>query len=195
MKRFSMIGSLTGEIQTIVKQSVIIQVNGVGYRVLVPTPYFGAIKAGDRLTLYTHLQVREDAHVLFGFKTLRELDFFEQLLTVSDVGPKSALGILSLGAVEDIEQAIVRQDLSFLTNVSGIGKKTAEKIMIGLKDKLGDQGFKGIIEQGGETGELFDALTQMGYRPVEIRDALKKLQSEKGSTEEKLKKALRMLGK
>ncbi|HLC99408.1 MAG TPA: Holliday junction branch migration protein RuvA [Patescibacteria group bacterium] len=190
-----MIGSLAGEILAVIKQSVILQVNGVGYRVLVPSPYFGGLKSGDKVLLYTHLQVREDAHVLFGFKTLKELDFFEQLLTVSDVGPKSALGILALGSVEDIEQAILRQDLSFLTNVSGIGKKTAEKIMIGLKDKLGDKGLKGAVEQGGETGELFDALTQMGYRPQEIRDTLKSLHGEKGTTEEKLKKALRMLGK
>src|SRR3989344_8700668 len=189
-----MIGSITGTIQAIIKHSVIVNVGGVGYRASVPALYLDRLKTGEQILLYTHLQVREDAHVLFGFKTLKELDFFQLLLTVSDVGPKSALGILALGSVEDIEQAILRQDLSFLTNVSGIGKKTAEKIMIGLKDKLGDKGLKGAVEQGGETGELFDALTQMGYRPAEIRDTLKSLHGEKGTTEEKLKKALRMLG-
>ena len=190
-----MISSLEGVIQAILKQSIIVQVGGVGYRVLIPIFYFDKLKVGEQTALYTHLQIREDAHVLFGFKTLKELEFFELLLTVSDVGPKSALGILSLESVDGIERAIANQDLAFLTAVAGIGKKTAERIVVGLKDKLADKSLPGEINQSGESGEIFDALKQMGYTPREIREVLKKMQNEKGSIEDKLKKALKMLGK
>ena len=190
-----MIGSITGTIQTIIKHSVIVDVNGVGYRALVPALYFNDLKIGEQILLYTHLQVREDAHILFGFKTLKELDFFQLLLTVSDVGPKSALGILSIGSIDDIERAIAKQDLTFLTAVAGIGKKTAERIMIGLKDKLAEKSLPYSPEQNVDAGEIFDALKQMGYTPNEIREVLKKMQGDSGTTEMKLKKALKMMGK
>ncbi len=190
-----MIGSITGTIQAIIKHSVIVDVGGVGYRALVPALYFDSLKIGEQILLYTHLQVREDAHILFGFKTLKELEFFELLLTVSDVGPKSALGVLSLGSIDDIEKAIAKQDLTFLTAVAGIGKKTAERIVVGLKDKLAEKSLPYSPEQGGDTGEIFDALKQMGYTPNEIREVLKKMQGDSGTTEMKLKKALKMMGK
>jgi len=190
-----MIGSINGKIQAVIKSSVIVDVNGVGYRALVPALYFNDLKIGEQILLYTHLQVREDAHILFGFKTLKELEFFQLLLTVSDVGPKSALGILSIGSIDDIERAIAKQDLTFLTAVAGIGKKTAERIMIGLKDKLAEKSLPYSPEQNVDAGEIFDALKQMGYTPPEIREVLKKMQGDSGTTEMKLKKALRMLGK
>jgi len=142
-----MIGSITGTIQAIIKHSVIVNVGGVGYRASVPALYFDRLKTGEQILLYTHLQVREDAHILFGFKTLKELEFFELLLTVSDVGPKSALGVLSLGSIDDIEKAIAKQDLTFLTAVAGIGKKIAERIIIGLKDKLTENGLHAERDQ------------------------------------------------
>ena len=94
-----MIGSINGKIQAVIKSSVIVDVNGVGYRALVPALYFDGLKTGEQILLYTHLQVREDAHILFGFKTLKELEFFELLLTVSDVGPKSAFGVFSFFSI------------------------------------------------------------------------------------------------
>jgi len=190
-----MIGSINGKIQAVIKSSVIVDVNGVGYRALVPALYFDGLKTGEQILLYTHLQVREDAHILFGFKTLKELEFFELLLTVSDVGPKSALGVLSLGSIDDIEKAIAKQDLTFLTAVAGIGKKIAERIIIGLKDKLAEKSLPYSPEQSIDTGEIFDALKQMGYTPSEIREVLKKMQGDSGTTEMKLKKALKMMGK
>lgn len=190
-----MIASLTGIIKYIIKNSVIVEVNNIGYRVQIPILYLNELKIGEKIIFYTHLQVREDAHVLFGFRTLKELNFFELLLTVSDVGPKSALGVLSLGTVDDIEGAIARQDLTFLTSVAGIGKKTSERIILGLKDKIADKAFTDLSIQSGDTGEIFDALEQMGYKANEIRDVLKLIQGDKGTIEEKLKKALKMIGK
>src|SRR6185295_9316164 len=126
---------------------------------------------GQEVSLVTHTYVREDQLTLYGFQTLPELEFFEMLLTVSGVGPKSALGIMSLASIDMIKSAIVSEDPSVFTKVSGIGRKTAERVIVELKEKLKDEKSAAPVAQ--EQSDALDALVALGYSQQEARDALK----------------------
>lgn len=187
-----MIGRLTGTYagQT-TGGAALIEVGGVGYAVRVTPETLRVIEKEPAATLRTHLAVREDALDLYGFLTDEELRFFELLLTVSGIGPKSALGILSVTSVATLKQAIPQGDITYLTKVSGIGKKTAERIVVELKDKLGGKAGT-VMPTLREETEALEALRSLGYGLEEARDALK--HSEKGGTTgERLKEALRRL--
>lgn len=183
-----MIGSLTGIIAAKGARQLIVDVGGVGYSVFVSTGTLFSVEVGSSLTLYTHLSVREDALELFGFSEHSELSLFELLISVSGVGPKSALAILSLSTPEHVRRAISEGDVSALTKVSGIGKKSAEKIIIELRDKVGASTNDALAS--GEA-DVLDALRALGYSLSEARAALKNTSGT--DTANRVKDALRYL--
>src|SRR5262249_50058094 len=135
-----MIGSVKGEIILKTEKYLIIEASGVGYKVNVsPETILRAKKAGDRVILWIHASVREDSIELYGFMDRRELEFFELLIGVPGIGPKSALVILGIASTETLQKAISTGDTAYLTKISGIGRKTAEKMIIELRDKLGEE--------------------------------------------------------
>jgi holliday junction DNA helicase RuvA len=188
-----MIGSLKGTIQHKSSNYIILETAGVGYKVFVTPSLMFGLKTGQSLNLVTMTYVREDQITLYGFEALPELEFFELLLTVSGVGPKSALGIMSLASLDMIKSAIVSEDATVFTKVSGIGRKTAERVIIELKDKLKDQASAAPVAK--EHSEALDALMALGYSQQEARDALKAVPLDVTSLQDKVRVALKALTK
>jgi Holliday junction DNA helicase RuvA len=187
-----MIAQLTGTVTRIHTNPLVLDVHGVGYAVFVPQKLLTTVVKDQRLTVYTHTYVREDALQLFGFATQEELSLFDLLLTVPGVGPKTALAVLDRG-VDAIRRAIVSSDVEFFMTIPRLGKKNAQKIIIELKSKLGSTSDLDLTrEERGDTKQIIDALLSMGFDRTEAREAVKKLPE--GSLEEKIKFALRMLG-
>jgi len=190
-----MIGQLTGHITFTGGNYAIINTSGVGYKVFAPLETIRSLsKQSEAVTIFTHLAVRENALDLYGFLTQSELEFFEMLITVSGIGPKSAVGILSVAPIDTLKSAVASGDTSYLTKVSGIGKRNAEKIVLELRDKLG------ALEDAGESSgayteesEAAAALETLGYATKDIREALKSV-ADADTTEEKIRKALKNLG-
>lgn len=189
-----MIARLSGKVTYKGIHHIIIDVGGVGYQVYLTATAMGIAPAeGEEYSCFTYLAVRENAMDLYGFENQAELEFFELLLTVSGIGPKSAMGILSVAPVDLLKKAIGSGEAAHLTQVSGIGKKTAEKIVVELKDKLGaGEGSEGFSS---EDADALEALQSLGYSLSEARDALQNIPSDAGDTKEKLSAALRFLGK
>ena len=188
-----MIAEITGEISNIEPDAVIVSVGGIGYRVYTtPETSSEAKRVGGPIHLYTYLHVREQAQDLYGFSTREETDFFELLIGISGIGPKSALAILSLGPVASLKAATQAGDVSYLTRVSGVGKKHAEKIVLELRDRLGAH-----IEHNGrrEDVDALDALCTLGYSVAEAREALRDLPPEIERSEDRVKEALKRLAK
>lgn len=183
-----MIGYLKGKIIHRDLKNILIDVNGVGYKVF--TNNIG-LDSQKEIEIFTYLAVRENALDLYGFAKKEELEFFELLLTLSGVGPKSAMAILSVASITTLKQAISTNDSSHLTKVSGIGRKTAEKIVLELKDKIGNYVFDGKLETHDE--DAVEALKALGYSERESREALKKALGK--NTEEKIKSALKNLNR
>lgn len=190
-----MIAQLTGTIAITESDSVIIQAGGVGYRVYVSSDTHRVLvrEKNNEVTLWTHLAVRENAMDLYGFSARSELDFFELLIDVPGIGPKSALAILSLATTETLQQSIVSGDTTYLTKVAGIGKKTAEKIVLELKDKLG--GLEGDGPDLKNETDAVSALRSLGYSLAEARDAVKAVPQNITGTSERVREALKLLGK
>lgn len=190
-----MIGQLTGKTTYKGERFIIVEVNGVGYKLFV-TPETLKIASSDQLsvaTFWTYLAVRENALDLYGFLEKRELDFFELLLTVSGIGPKSAQAIISIAPPDILTKAVASGDSSYLTKVSGIGKKSAEKIIIELRDKIGTLETSGENLKG-ET-DAIEALQSLGYTLREAREALQRVDPSITDTSAKVKTALKFLGK
>jgi Holliday junction DNA helicase RuvA len=172
------IGSVRG---TVLERSapgeVLVEVGGVGYRVLAPTSALPALAPGQRAFLFTHLHVREDALVLFGFPTRDERDTFEVLIGATGVGPKLALAMLSVHSPDALRRAVLDDDLAALTLVPGVGKRTATRLMIELKARLEvrDVDATGAQPVGSVRGEVRAALAGLGYTPDEVRDALEQI--------------------
>lgn len=183
-----MIGKLTGTIDSNVQNPLIIDVHGVGYLVRVPERLLATIKIGKTHALFIHSHIREDAFDLYGFATQIELSFFELLLTVSGVGPKTALAVIDRG-VSEVETAVAKGDVAFFTSIPRLGTKNAQKIIIELKGKLD------LTEQSGDTKQVSDALSGMGFEKSEIREAIKKLDAKDVSVEQKIRHALKLLAK
>ncbi len=185
-----MIGHLTGTVIHHDLKSVVLDVHGVGYKVFVNT---GALDTTSEKTVsfWTYLAVRENALDLYGFPTKDELDFFELLLSISGIGPKSANNILAIASLSSLRQAISSGDTSHLTKVSGIGKKVADKIVLELKDKIGVTGEEFGTNISGDVDALL-ALQSLGYSERDAREVLK---GTTGSTEEKVRGALKQLSK
>jgi Holliday junction DNA helicase RuvA len=185
-----MISRITGTLLQLDLKSAIIETGGLGYKVAVGGETIEALAGNlnQSVSLFTYLAVRENALDLYGFKTQDSLEMFELLITVSGIGPKSALGILSLASAHTLREAIISEDTSYLTKVSGIGKKNAEKIVLELKGKFKDEAM-GIITSGKDiTKEALavEALKSLGFDEKTARDAIKKMDKEL-STEEMIK--------
>jgi holliday junction DNA helicase RuvA len=176
---------------------VLVDVNGVAYEVSVPMSTFYNLPANqERTTLFTHLVVREDAHLLFGFATEGERSAFRQLLTVNGVGPKVALAVLSGLSVNDLAEAIARQDPGRLTKIPGIGKKTAERLLLELRDKLKLPAGSVEVVGGAASGyqDVLNALAALGYHERELQPVVKQLPSGL-SVGEAIRHALKALAK
>ena len=187
-----MIGSITGTIAVKGPDWLLLQTTGgVGYKVFATHAVISTAVIGGRLELLTHLVVREDQLSLYGFATMAELNFFSQLITISGVGPRLALSILNAGSVDDLKTAIVSDNLAVLTMISGIGKKTAERIMVELRNRLDVIG----TSYSPDTEDLLSALIGLGYNAYEVRQILTSLPKDLATTEAKLKYALQHLGK
>ncbi len=191
-----MIGSVRGSVlERTPTGEVLVEVGGVGYRVSVPTSALPSLHPGQAAFLFTHLHVREDAMVLFGFPTRDERDTFEVLIGASGVGPKLALAILSVHSPSALRRVLFDDDLDALTTVSGVGKRTAQRLLVELKPRL-DVPDLDLIEVPGSTAgprsEVRAALTGLGYAPDEIRDVLALL-PEDGGVEDLLRDALKQL--
>lgn len=190
-----MITRITGTIVERGPELVVMEVGGIGYALRVPATLAVGLRDGATVTLHTHFHVREDAQELFGFSDRPSLLFFEKLIGVSGVGPKTGIHIMALGTVSEIKAAVARQDLEFLTSVSGIGRKTAERIIVELREAM--QKETGETVQGGTPAmqEVAEALASLGYKNTEIQKALVELRNNpaEGGTEMQLKHALRHL--
>jgi holliday junction DNA helicase RuvA len=169
------IGRLTGKLSAKHPPQVVVDVGGVGYEVDVPMSTFYSLPAtGEAITLYTHLVVREDAHVLYGFATLEERAAFRQLIRISGVGARTALSVLSGMSVTDLAHAIALQESARLTKVPGIGKKTAERLLLELRGKLADVAVSSVQEH---SSDVLNALLALGYSEKEALAAVKGLPS------------------
>ncbi|WP_295646144.1 Holliday junction branch migration protein RuvA [uncultured Methylibium sp.] len=191
-----MIGRLTGLLADKSPPQILLDVNGVGYELDVPmSSFFNLPAVGERVTLLTHFVVREDAQVLFGFLTPGERDTFRQLIRISGVGPRTALSLLSGLSVGDLAQAVTAQDASRLVKVPGIGKKTAERLLLELKGKLGaDLGPAGGAPASDAQADILQALVALGYSEREAQAAVKALPADTGVSEG-IKRALKALAK
>jgi holliday junction DNA helicase RuvA len=182
-----MIGSVRGRIASKTPPQLMVDVGGLGYELEAPMSTFFHLPAvGEEVSLLTHLVVREDAHVLYAFGTEAERRLFRSLIKVSGVGPKIALALLSGISVEAFSRCIVNEDITALTKVPGIGRKTAERLIIEMRDRLKDP--------GPET-EAYGALIALGYRPAEATRLLKAVGPGTHSTEELIRRALQGAGR
>ena len=180
-----MIGKLTGTLGDKNPPQVLVDCNGIGYEVDVPmSTFYNLPGVGERVTLLTHFVVREDAQILYGFASPGERDTFRQLIKIAGVGPRTALSVLSGMSVADIAQAITAQDSGRLVKVPGIGKKTAERLLLELKGKLGaDLGLPGAAARTDEGADIVQALVALGYSDKEAAAALKPLPKDVGVAE------------
>jgi Holliday junction DNA helicase RuvA len=191
-----MIGRLSGILLEKNPPHLLVDCNGVGYEVGVPMSTFYNLPAvGEKIVLLTHLTVREDAHILFGFGSAEERNVFKELIKISGVGARTALSILSGMSVSDLAQAITLQEAGRLTRVPGIGKKTAERLLLELKGKLGaDLGSAAGSVHGDASGDVLNALLALGYSDKEAMLAMKQV-SPDCSVSDGIKLALKALSK
>jgi Holliday junction DNA helicase RuvA len=195
-----MIGFLRGKLIAKQPPQLVMDVSGVGYELDAPMSTFYSLPAvGAELSLFTHLVVREDAHMLFGFGSERERRMFRELLRVSGVGPKLALGLLSGINIDSFWLCIEAGDVDTLVKVPGVGRKTAERLIVEMRDRakaFGDVSFvvTGATEPTGANGaqtEAFSALVALGYKPAEVTRLLKGVDSSVNTTEELIRQALK----
>ncbi len=184
-----MISYLKGKIIYKGENFVILEVGSVGYQIFVSKEFLTKQKISNVIELFTHEYLREDSRELYGFGKISELEFFWQLLDVSGVGPKLAHRIISTYRLEKLQKAIADGDLAILSSISGVGKKTAQKIILELKGKL----TEGKSTQ--DEDEIVEALVRLGYRKQEAQEAVRKIGEDKKNAEEKIKAALKILGK
>ena len=187
-----MIGHLEGKVIFKGERHVILDVGGVGYKIFVAAQDLKNLNQDGAAKLWTHLHVKEDALELYGFLNQTELEFFEMLISISGIGPKSALGVLSLAPVDTIKKAISSGDTSYLTKVSGIGRKTAGKIVLELKDKLGFGKTFYASDEMKEDADILDALLSLGYSQRDAREMIQKIPKDIKGRELRLKDSLKI---
>jgi Holliday junction DNA helicase RuvA len=187
-----MISTLRGEITQVEDNALIIEMGGVGLRVFVPAPLRGRVKAGEAAFLYTHLVVREDALTLYGFESQADRDLFTILLGVDGVGPKVALSVLSTMTIDAVQRAVFADEADLLSRVPGVGKKTAQKMALHLKDKLKPtDALARVAAMADYDSEVLAALTALGYSVVEAQAAIQSLPKDAPKdVEERLRVAL-----
>ncbi len=188
-----MIGLLEGKPFIVSQDVLLIEVSGVGYRVVVTPKLLSHLGNAATVRLWIHTHVREDALDLFGFEDLDELYLFKALLTVSGVGPRTAILILNKEVV-DIKQAVVEGDVDFFTGIPRLGKKNAQKVIIELRPKLASLALAGLPEEKGNRKEAIEALVAMGFTPKEARESLSSIPVESKTTEDRVRQALKILG-
>lgn len=191
-----MIGFLKGTVELLDRPFVLLDVNGVGYRVLVSGSVLSKLSKGDKVTIFTFTYVREDALELFGFWEIDDLKLFESLISVSGIGPRTALNIFSFGSRAEIIEAIVKSDTSFFTSVPRLGTKNAQRIIIDLKNKMGagdsvDLSGRDLLENA----EVVDALKNFGFSAAEAQKAIREIKATGLTLDEKIKLALKALGR
>lgn len=189
-----MISYLSGKIRSKGKSFIIVEVNNLGYKIFISPTYYSELNIGDEVEIYTHQYIREDALDLYGFRDIPELEIFEMLLAISGIGPKSALGVLSVGSIDDIKSSISSGDSSLLTKVSGIGRKTAERVVLELREKisaLDSSSFSGRTKISNSSSDEIDALISLGYSIQQAREALKNVDSSIKDSSERIREALR----
>ncbi len=186
-----MLSYLKGKIKIKTDQFIVLEVHGIGYKVFVPQNVAENLnQEGEEQELYIYQYVAEDRQELYGFHRFSDLEFFELLISVSGIGPKSALGVMAIASTKTLRQAIVSEDTSVFTKVSGVGQKTAERVILELKNKLPDViGYRVSTE----SGEAIDALVELGYPQKQAREVLAKAPSNLTLLGEKIKWALRNL--
>ncbi len=200
-----MIGFLRGKLAAKHPPVLLLDVGGVGYEVEAPmSTFYGLPGVGADVMLHTHLVVREDAHILFGFGTERERSLFRELIKISGVGPRIALGILSGSTVDEFHRCVEAQDAASLTRIPGIGRKTAERLIIEMRDRLKVLSLGQPFAVTGTVGstapasspqaEAFSALVALGYKPPEVTRMLQKIDPSVTTTEELIRHALRTTG-
>jgi Holliday junction DNA helicase RuvA len=183
-----MIGSLRGTVLKVGPANLLIEAGGIGFRVNATPATLSGLRVNEEAFLYTHDHVREESRDLYGFPSEEDLRLFERMISISGVGPKVALAILSIGSAESLKRAIMNGDLATLTSVPGIGKKIAQKIILELKGQ--------IVEASGMSGpdrEVIDALVSLGYSSAQARDALKAVPVDVTDVSERVREALRNL--
>lgn len=185
-----MIAHLKGTVSSVNLKAAVVEVGGIGYRVFATAQTLAALDVGASCVLHTHHHQREDGQELYGFRTEEELAMFDLLLTVNGVGPKSALGVLARASVADITRAVHAGETTILTKVSGIGAKTAERIVRELNGKLGAVANDAAVPQDRDD-ELLAALEQLGYAPAEARKALASVSSTITDPAQRIKAVLR----
>lgn len=190
-----MIGRLTGILLEKNPPQITLDVQGVGYEVDVPmSTFYNLPAAGERVSLHTHLLVREDGHFLYGFATEGERSAFRQLLRISGIGARTALAVLSGLSVNDLSQAVAAQEAGRLTKIPGIGKKTAERLLLELRDKLDMGAAVARATAHSATADILNALQALGYNEREAQAALKHL-PEGVSVSDGIRQALKLLAK
>ena len=189
-----MIALLEGKIELKTDKFIILNVGGVGYKVFCSTAVLGKLPdKGEKAKLFIHLYPRENLLDLYGFLSFEELDFFEMLISISGIGPKAGLAVLSIASLKDLKTSIASGQVSLLTKVSGIGKKTAERVILELGSKIlvpGSQVSKLMADD-----EAIDALVSLGYTNRQAREALKQVAGKTKGTTNRIKEALKILGK
>jgi len=171
---------------------IVLTSGGVGYKIFTKPTALDIFVKDKEVDILTFLSVKEDALDLFGFASGDERDLFINLISVSGIGPKGALNLLCLGEVNEIKSAIGRGDVTYLTKVSGIGKKTAERTVVELKDKVGGVGDM-LLDESGKLGDVVDGLMAMGYNNMQAREMIKDLEVKDRTSEQLLKESLQKL--
>lgn len=188
-----MISQITGKICHKTDKYLVVETGDIGYKIFATSELLNMAKLEEKIKIWTHLAVRENALDLYGFSSKEELDFFELLNTISGVGPKTAIGILNVATVQSLRKAISTGETAHLTKVSGLGKKMADKIVLELKGKID------LVEGTGagmkEEIDALEALKSLGYSHKEAREALKEIDSSLKTTSDRVKAALKHLGK
>lgn len=194
---------ISGKLASVTENGIVIDNHGIGYSVLVPATVFDRLPVmGQEIKIYTYLQVREDALVLFGFLRQEELDLFKLLITVNGIGPKGALAILSVLSAEDLRFAILSGDAKAISAAPGIGAKTAQRLILDLKDKIdfeqamADRSAHAVASEplSGVKSEVVQALTSLGYASADVLKAMQQMEiDEQVSVEELLKQTLRQM--
>jgi Holliday junction DNA helicase RuvA len=193
-----MIDSISGRVTRLGGDQLVIETGGIAYRIFCPTRVVAGYRAGEEIVSYTHLLIRDDAMHLFGFSSFEEREIFRSLLTVGQVGPKLALQLLSTLAPEELVEAVSAGDVERLVTVKGIGRKTAQRIVIELRDKLGGKALPGRVHrplcEKEETALRALTSKSLGFSAREAREALERLRGEDLPLEELVRRALEIIG-
>lgn len=187
-----MIASIIGSIRAKGSRFVVVETGGIGYKVFVTMQALPGLKVGSQAKFSTYQHVSENALELYGFLQFEETEFFESLLTVSGVGPKTALNVMSVASLDELREAIVQADSTLLTKVSGVGRKTSERIVLELQEKV----KLGILPAGTlkEDAEVLDALVSLGYSRNEARHAVRRIPKTVKGVSDRVREALKRVG-